>query len=621
MKTETLYHVAGSVRPINEVKEAQACYEAGFLGSKFYQSGFLGANSQRDIANENLKFRREEQLHYLATKHNREAAALAQKDIGLSKGAKVGHDKEPFRLQKIQSALRIISHPTGRKLKIDSLEAHDNFHSMYATTEQSKSRILALKHEKIPPFELNLSPVSLQIQKRDWSGQYRAQLVTQTPSSSAPDANTGTRFTEKLTPSSVSKVFESGAYVAQCHEGFSTFITLTFNEAQRLAVFGGMTLGNDEDGPYSPVEFKRDRGQIVYAKDAPYTQLPRQPFRVIKSIDTTMGKEVSRFLSGAKKMYQRGWVTSEGEKIPAHYKAKLSPFGPDREKADFHYLWVAECPANENGEPNPHVHLIMQWTVSPDFFQDWAMRLENLWGHGIAHIERIRQPKAASSYLIKAIGYAVKGANAEQGLIKGNRYSIAKCSRAPAWETLATFEADNITAIIKELGYKLEQWKKPLQRSLYRINKKKEQTIVAKSIATKANKPSDNLNKLQGRIIRLEHAARSISQKIKSKQMHASTKNRFSFVVEGEHARERMDNFLCWAAGARGWSMSCRDVDCSDIKQEANDYYNEHYKRFLEKRAYWSDVLNNSPQMKEVSEEEINYWQTVKANYLDGIAI
>ncbi|MDN3683915.1 hypothetical protein QW180_07745 [Vibrio sinaloensis] len=53
-----------------------------------------------------------------------------------------------------------------------------------------------------------------------------------------------------------------------------------------------------------------------------------------------------------------------------------------------------------------------------------------------------------------------KGENADQGLIRGNRYNIARCSRAPAWETLATFEADNITAVIKELGYKLEQWKK-----------------------------------------------------------------------------------------------------------------------------------------------------------------
>lgn len=514
--------------------------------------------------------------------------------------------------------MRTIANPIGRTIELDTRMGHEDFDVMYSTTEQSKARVLPLKHEKIPPFELKLSPVSLQIQKREWSGQYRAQLVTQTPSSNAPDANTGTRFTEKLTPSSVSKVFESGAYVAQCHDGFSAFITLTFNEAQRLAIFGGMTLGDDENGPHSPVEFKRDCGQIVYAKDAPYTQLPNQPFQVIKSIDTTMGKEVSRFLSGAKKMYQRGWATSEGEKISAHYKAKSSQFGPDREKADFHYLWVAECPPNENGEPNPHVHLIMRWTVEPEYFQEWAKRLENLWGHGIAHIERIRHPKAASSYLIKAIGYAAKGANAEQGLIKGNRYNISKCSRAPAWETLATFEADNITAIIKELGYKLEQWKKPLQRSLSRINKQKEQTITAKSIAIKANKPSDHLNKLQGRIIRLEHAAKSISQQMKSKQIHASTKNRFSFAIDGENAKERMDDFLFWAAGARGWSMVCRDVDCSDIKQEANDYYSDHYQRFLEKRAYWRDVLNNSPQMKEVSEEEISYWQDLKISYLEG---
>ncbi len=610
MKTETLYHVAGAIRPLNEVKEANACYEAGFLGSNF----------QQWAESENLKHRREEQLHYLATKHNREAAALAQKDIGLSKGAKIGHAKNPLKLTKIQSALRTLANPIGRKVEIDSLEAHDNFDSMYATTEQSKARVLALKHEKTPPFELNVSPVSLQIQKRDWSGQYRAQLVTQTPSSSAPDANTGTRFTEKLTPRSVGKVFESGAYVAQCHEGFSTFITLTYNEAQRLAIFGGLWKGTDDEGMYTPVEFVRDIGQIVYGNDGPFTLLPKQPFKVIKTIKTTMGKEVSRFLSGAKKMYHRGWKTNDGEMVSGHYKAKPSMFGPDREKADFHFLWVAECPANDDGEPNPHVHLIMQWTVEPKYFADWAKRLENLWGHGMAHIERIKHPKAASSYLIKAIGYAVKGENADQGQIEGNRYGIARCSRAPAWETLATFEADNITAVIKELGYRLEQWKKPLKRSLSRIGKQKAQTIAAKAIAHKANKPETELNKLQGRIIRLEHATKSINQQMKTPQMFASSENHFSLTFDGEQAAERMDKFLYWAAGARGWSMVSRDVDCSDIKEEANEEYQKHYQYFLEKRAYWRSVLDNPPHITDISDDEVNHWQTIKANYLEGIA-
>ncbi|HHF3091087.1 TPA: hypothetical protein ACPJ1J_004892, partial [Vibrio alginolyticus] len=113
----------------------------------------------------------------------------------------------------------------------------------------------------------------------------------------------------------------------------------------------------------------------------------------------------------------------------------------------------------------------------------WAKRLEKIWGHGFAKLERIKKPKAAGSYIIKAVGYAAKGENADQGLIKGNRYNIAKCSRAPAWETLASFEAGNMTAIIKELGYKLEQWKKPIKRQIRKLRNAKEQTIKAKAIA------------------------------------------------------------------------------------------------------------------------------------------
>ncbi|WP_174855800.1 hypothetical protein [Vibrio taketomensis] len=57
----------------------------------------------------------------------------------------------------------------------------------------------------------------------EWSGQYRAMVVKNTPPSDAPDANVGERFTERLTKRCVSKVFESAAYVAQCKDGFLLF--------------------------------------------------------------------------------------------------------------------------------------------------------------------------------------------------------------------------------------------------------------------------------------------------------------------------------------------------------------------------------------------------------------
>ncbi|TKF95715.1 hypothetical protein FCV71_15255 [Vibrio lentus] len=627
MKIETLYHVAGAVRPIDEVKTANASYEAGFLGSKIphyteYEQQLLDSGVVKSLPIYDRVFNQKSK-HVtdvkLATEHfkrlnshskpDREAAAERPETLGLSKGAKVRHEKKHT---------KAIGRTTGTKTELDSRMGHESFDALYASTERNTARVLPLKHEKRPPFERKLSPISLQLQKRDWSGQMRAQIVTQTPAGNAPEANSGTRYTEKLTPKSVSNMFESGAYVAQCHEGFTTFLTLTFTPAQRHAIFGAMDEGIDADGPFTPVEFERDTGDLIPGKDGLYTQLPKQPFKIIKPLDTSIGRETSRFLDGSKKMFHRGWYTEDGDYVSGQFKAKPSPFGPDREKADFHYMWVAESPINEDGEPNPHVHLLLKWTVDKKHFKDWAKRLESLWGHGMAHIERIRQPKAASTYLIKAVGYAAKGNNADQGLIKGNRYSIARVSRAPSWETLASFEADNITAVIRELGYKLEQWKKPLLRTISRINKQKAQTVKASSIAKQQGKPEDHLKKLQSRIIRLEHAAKKTTQEMKSRQMHASSGNRFSITFDGDEAKERMDNFLMWAAGARGWSMTCRDIDCSDLKQEADETYQAQYHHFLERRAYWRSVLGEPYIPEEPDEDEVSYWQSAKADYLEG---
>lgn len=636
MKIETLYHVAGAVRPIDEVKFANASYEAGFLGSKIphyteYEQQLLDSGVVKSLPVYDRVFNQKSK-HVtdvkLATEHfkrlnsnskpDREAAAERPETLGLSKGAKVRHEKKRLKLARINKRVKVIGLPIGTKTELDSRMGHESFDALYASTERNTARVLPLKHEKRPPFERKISPISLQLQKRDWSGQMRAQIVTQTPAGNAPEANSGTRYTEKLTPKSVSNMFESGAYVAQCHEGFTTFLTLTFTPAQRHAIFCAMDEGIDADGPFTPVEFERDTGDLIPGKDGLYTRLPKQPFKIIKPLDTSIGRETSRFLDGSKKMFHRGWYTEDGDYVSGQFKAKPSPFGPDREKADFHYMWVAESPMNEDGEPNPHVHLLLKWTVDKKHFKDWAKRLESLWGHGMAHIERIRQPKAASTYLIKAVGYAAKGNNADQGLIKGNRYSIARVSRAPSWETLASFEADNITAVIRELGYKLEQWKKPLLRTISRINKQKAQTVKASSIAKQQGKPEDHMKKLQSRIIRLEHAAKKTTQEMKSRQMHASSGNRFSITFDGEEAKERMDNFLMWAAGARGWSMACRDVDCSDLKQEADETYQAQYHHFLERRAYWRSVLVEPYIPEEPDEDEVSYWQSAKADYLEG---
>ncbi|WP_428460903.1 rolling circle replication-associated protein [Photobacterium makurazakiensis] len=565
---------------------------------------------------------------------------------------------------------------------LDSTEAFYNHDSMYAITDSgNNARVLPPKGKSIVA-EPEVTPNSIRLMKRDWSGGFKIQYYTQTPSSSAPDAQEGDRFTEKLTKRSVLKIFESGAYVATCCGGFVTFLTLTFSNEQRHKIFGGMVEGDAApyctlpepplpasktrgarsmlrgrpkikctDGSNTPINIKRNMAKSIDHIAGPYCYIdtcaddpaatvdihndgsvkvmnengniagpytptfskPEKEFTLTKTAETTIGKEVSRFLDGAKKMYHRGWVANHTVEVDAESGAeyckleeksiagytKASDVGPTQESSDFHYIWVAECPANENGEPNPHVHVLLNWSVPKPQFSAWSKRLEKLWGNGFANLQRIQQPKAASSYIIKAVGYAAKGGNADQGLIKGNRYNIARCSRAPAWECVASFEADNMAAIIKECGYKLEQWRKPLNRRIRRIEKQLDQTIKAKSIAKQARKPEDVIHKLTGRIIRLEHQIRSTREQIKKRDVYATTKNIFSMSFDGNQAEEKVWDFLLWAAGARGWSMESRSGDETflnmmvEAKETACAEYEQNYHKFREKRAYWQSVLND----------------------------
>ncbi|KHT64040.1 hypothetical protein RJ45_08670, partial [Photobacterium gaetbulicola] len=104
-------------------------------------------------------------------------------------------------------------------------------------------------------------------------------------------------------------------------------------------------------------------------------------------------------------------------------------------------------------------------------------------------------------------------------------------------------------------------WKKPLQRSLYRLEKEKERAIKAKAIAKKAQRPKAAIQKLTALIARLEGKQQAINNQIKARGIHASTKNRFCLSFEGEQAEDKAYDFLLWAAGARGWSMLPKDDD------------------------------------------------------------
>ncbi|WED29029.1 hypothetical protein L3V77_24155 [Vibrio sp. DW001] len=675
MQEKQILYVAGAVMPHDKIRKNIASSHAGFLGSKIYtdqEQQLLDSGVVKKIPIYDRVLGRkdkhiveiEKETDYYRAHHAKKAEQREGRPR-LVQGRKSPTGR--YYIDNFDFYRRyFVSKPVCQHVQtiLASHEAHDNFDSIYASCERNKAGIYRSLEERTYKIEPIISPVSLQLQKKDWSGQYRAQVVTQIPSSSPPPPIEGERYTDSLKARAVSKIFESGAYVSTCHEGFTTFITLTFDQEQRKKLFGGYKESFSEFENYyeefflkddflcelknykafTPLEYERNMGGVVRDIAGPYTTLPirkRMPklmnasgaiagdfcllsqkpeteFKRTKTNETTIGKEVGRFLDGCKKMYHRGWKAGD-EKVDGH-NTKPSEFGPTRDKADFHSIWVAECPPNQDGEPNPHVHILLKWTVEPHLFKAWAKRLEGIWGHGMAHIERIREPKAASSYLIKALGYATKGENADQGLIRGNRYNIAQCSRAPEWETLASFEVGNITAVIKELGYKLEQWKRPIERQIAKMHYKKSILKKDHNIAKKSGKPEEYTNKLYQKIIRLEKSAIKAKETMKSRGVHASTKNRFSVSFDGEEAEKKLDDFLMWAAGARGWSMECKDIDLSDLKEWADENYHHEFIRFQDKRAYWKAVIEAGPLREEPDEDEVLYWRNIQYEYTEGRA-
>ncbi|MBF4432111.1 hypothetical protein EA848_21495, partial [Vibrio anguillarum] len=397
------------------------------------------------------------------------------------------------------------------------------------------------------------------------------QLVYRPAPQDAPPTNNGDRYTEKLSARAVRKIFESGAYVAATKGGFTTFLTLTFDDIQRSKLFA---TNSNIHLPSQGCEF------------TPITE----DLRPYSPLQMTLGNEVSRFLDSAKRVYQRGFsyklselkgqgnltlggddISVDGHYKPAPLKSKDGLFelvGPARVAADFDYIWVAECPENEHGQPNPHVHVLLNWEVEENHFQAWADRLASIWGHGFANLKRIKTSMGAASYLVKALGYAAKGNNCEQGLIKGNRYNIARCSRAPNWDVLAAFDVDNMASIIRECGYKLEKWRKPLEKEINRKKFKKDELIKVFAIENKKGEKK-KIFKLQSLIKRLETEITEHKEILKSRGAFARSDNIFSITFEGEQAAEKMDTFLNWAAGARRWSMKCDEINMDDIQQNA----------------------------------------------------
>ena len=342
------------------------------------------------------------------------------------------------------------------------------------------------------------------IYHREWSDEYRIRVEVQTALSEPPEPNAGERETKALNGRAASKIMDSGAYVQAVRGGFTTFLTLTFATDARNRIISG---------------------------------------------ESTIGSEVSRFFDAAKKMYQRGFsMNHEPLKTVNGYQCIGAECVPEDTAHDdeFDYIWCAEMPENKDGQPNPHCHVLLRWGVPEYLFHDWAYRIEKLWGHGFAKLERIRDANAASGYLLKALGYVTKGAKKDQGIIRGNRYNISKSARAPKWECIASFYADNMTAIINELRDRWRWEDAPKKARIAADNEALAQKKRAYMIARK-QKRTQTADKLKARLQNLTEQIKNGWQQIKQRQARA---DEYQITMKGD---ERLTKFLTWAVARRNW--------------------------------------------------------------------
>jgi len=214
------------------------------------------------------------------------------------------------------------------------------------------------------------------IEFRDWQDAWRIRTEAECISGMAPPQQSGLRESDTLTARGATKIAESCEYMHLQHGGFKTFVTGTFRDDVRELIASG---------------------------------------------ETSIQKQVTRTMDALQKMYQRGWTKKNGERVAGHSQG-------------LPYLWVVEVPENAQGEPNPHIHMLLGWRVDYADFKEWAERIEAIWGNGYFHLEKIKDSACAGAYMAKAAGYLCKAQDKDdQGTVQGNRYGISKTARAPAW--------------------------------------------------------------------------------------------------------------------------------------------------------------------------------------------
>jgi len=319
------------------------------------------------------------------------------------------------------------------------------------------------------------------IERRDWAKEYRVRTQVETTAGNEPPDNSGPRITFDLSDRALRAMTDSAAYVAAERKGYTTFVTLTFDDVQREKLAAG---------------------------------------------ETSVQRELSRCMDAWSKMYQRG-MKREG--IPGNSDA-------------LDYLWVVEVPKNENGEDNPHCHLLMRWSVPFEQFKPWAGRLEKAWGQGFAHIEKIKKGDSAGAYIAKAAGYLCKAqGKSDQGEVRGNRYGISESARAPGWETLTKTQIDCMSQLIADIYDHLSVKHGPDYRERSKLNRAR-QSLLEKS---KADRKKTGKSRASDWIVRQRKKIDTRLSQVREKLNALPVRcNQYQVILKGEDA---FQEFMAWS--------------------------------------------------------------------------
>jgi hypothetical protein len=460
------------------------------------------------------------------------------------------------------------------------------------------NRVIKIQQEDFLPIgEIQSIGTVSTIWRRPWADQYRITCRTHTPSSTPP-AQAGERKTSAVTSSARTKIFDACHFTAKQKKPFSTFLTLTLDKLARLRINGFEVVA-----AYSDVE-TQDTFEICDAENGRFLRA------------SSVQNELSRFFDAMQKIYARGVKTFykrgqietnedghpytaikyekgkiEGGKFGLHYKrGKLKQTTWNNDSLSWNqyteikydkslsYLWVAEAPENEHGEKNMHVHVMLAWRVGFSVFNQWAKRIEKLWGQGFAHLEKIKGDTTGQHAAAYVAGYLNKG---EQGEIIGNRYNISSAARAPLWEPVKNYAWHIMGQLIESQRFAQMAKTRPL------IQKKS-------AIKAKIKTAADTLkNSLYASLKKISRELRNVQGGLRF------TRN--VVIAEGMQAFE---NFLIFAREA-GWQKECKPVS--------------QYGAMLQKKL--EKIIGNMPPefkntMAEVYKQEAMYYlhNTTKTN-------